>query len=163
MCWKTFSPRECEFNGEKFQIFSIRNTTITVANMITCPFHKMLHISMNIASNVKSSTNICKFGTWARQKYPTLLDSTNISTHQSNFKMSNRLQKILSRILEFIINCFLHNENFMRDKYKGNQLKDEILTLKKMVYFWRFDGILSSYEANQDCYWIENFYSGPSL
>ena len=34
-----------------------------------------------------------------------------------------------------LINCFLHNENFMRDKYKGNQLKDEILTLKKMVYF----------------------------
>ena len=55
--------------------------SFTVADMITCPFHKMLHISMNIASNVKSSTNICKFGTWARQKYPTLLDSTNISTH----------------------------------------------------------------------------------
>ena len=40
----------------------------------------------------------------------------------------------------------------MREKYKDNQLNDEILTLKKMVYFLRFDGILSSYEANQDCY-----------
>ena len=51
-----------------------------------------------------------------------------------------------------LINCFLHHENFMREKYKGNHLKAMILTVSEMLYFLGFDGILSSYEANQDCY-----------
>ena len=66
--------------------------------------------------------------------------------------MSNRLQKVLSRILEFLYIASYNHENFMRQKYEGNQLKAEILTFKKMLYFLRFDEILSSYEANQDCY-----------
>ena len=40
----------------------------------------------------------------------------------------------------------------MREKYKDNQLNDEILTFKKIVYCLGFDGILSSYEVNQDSY-----------